>query len=306
MKSIAILHGRERTFPEAFCAEVNRRNCGVHAEEARIGFASTEQRHTYSVIVDRISHEVPFYQTWLKQQALDGAQIINNPFWKLADDKYFGTVLAQRLGVAVPKSILLPQREYVEDITAESLSNMLLVNWEEVAAFTGWPCYLKPTHGGGWKSVFKCDSLHALLHNYNQSGKQLMMLQEGIVWDAYARLICIGKKSIRIAPWNPDKPHHQRYTHADFHYGPELEALMLRQGQLLNEALGYDMNTVEFAVRDGVPYAIDFMNTAPDFDRNSLTADTFEWVVRTMADLCIERALHPAGSDLPRHAGALL
>ncbi len=306
MKHIAILHGRERTFPEAFCAEINRRNLGVTATEARIGYATTDLHRVYDVIVDRISHEVPFYQTWLKQQALEGAFVVNNPFWKLADDKYFGTVLAARLGVAVPKSILLPQREYLEDITAASLSNMLLTNWEEVGAFTGWPCYLKPAHGGGWKSVFKCDSMETLLHNYNRSGTQLMMLQEGIVWDAYARLICIGKKNIRIAPWNPDMAHHERYTKADFNYGPELEALMIRQGQLLNEALGYDMNTVEFAVRDGIPYAIDFMNTAPDFDRNSLTGDSFDWVVKAMADLCIECALKPGESQLPKRCTDML
>ncbi|MSR74838.1 MAG: hypothetical protein EXS14_05130 [Planctomycetes bacterium] len=306
MKSIAILHGRERTFPEAFCTEINKRNCGVVAQEARIGHGTTDLGRVYDVIVDRISHEVPFYQGWLKQQALLGTQVINNPFWKLADDKYFGTVLAARLGIAIPKSILLPQREYIEDITPASLSNMLLTSWEEVGAFTGWPCYLKPVNGGGWKSVFRCTSMEELLNNYNGSGTQVMMLQEGITWEAYARLICIGRKNIRIAPWNPDKAHQERYTKAEFNYGPELEALMIRQGQILNEALGYDMNTVEFAIRDGIPYAIDFMNTAPDFDRNSLTADTFEWVVQAMANMCIEMALKSTGSQAPARFSALL
>jgi glutathione synthase/RimK-type ligase-like ATP-grasp enzyme len=303
---IAILHGRERTFPAAFIAEVNRRNVGVVAEEARIPFGSTERSRPYDVIVDRISHEVPFYQTWLKQQSLEGARVINNPFWRLADDKYFGTCLAKKLGIAVPRSIVLPQRAYVEDISPESLTNMLLTNWEEVAAFTGWPCFLKPTHGGGWKSVHKCSNMDELLQNYNKSGQTLMMLQEGIQWEAYARLVCIGKKDIRIAPWNPDKPHHERYSKADFHYGPELEALMVRQGQLLNEALGYDMNTVEFAIRDGVPYAIDFMNTSPDFDANSLTPETFNWVVNKMADLTIRLAQNPSQSDVPPRCADLI
>jgi predicted flap endonuclease-1-like 5' DNA nuclease len=56
-------------------------------------------------------------------------------------------------------------------------------------------------------------------------------------------------------------------------------------------ALGYDMNTVEFALKDGVPYAIDFTNPAPDFDVNSLTPHYFDWVVKTMADYTIELAL---------------
>ena len=59
----------------------------------------------------------------------------------------------------------------------------------------------------------------------------------------------------------------------------------------LNQALGYDMNTTEFAIKDGVPYAIDFTNPAPDFEVTSLTDAYFPWVVNKMADLCIDLAL---------------
>ena len=117
-----------------------------------------------------------------------------------------------------------------------------------------------------------------------------MMLQEGIEWEAYARLLCIGKEEVLIAPWDPTKPHHLRYTEAAFSYGDGLEKLMIEQAREINRALGYDMNTVEFAIRNGVPYAIDFTNTAPDFDRNSLTGDHFDWVVEKMTDLAIQRA----------------
>jgi hypothetical protein len=62
------------------------------------------------------------------------------------------------------------------------------------------------------------------------------------------------------------------------------------------------MNSLEFAIRDGVPYAIDFMNPAPDFDINSLGPKWFEWVVRTMADVTIAMALQdrdPPSPDAP-------
>ena len=58
-------------------------------------------------------------------------------------------------------------------------------------------------------------------------------------------------------------------------------------------ALGYDMCSLEFAVRGGVPYAIDFMNPAPDMDINSLTPDYFAWVVQHMADMVIRLAKKP-------------
>ena len=291
MKRVGIMHGRERSFPEAFCAEINSRNAGVHAESLGVDAIHHLMDRPYDVIVDRISHEVPFFQIYLKHCTLLGTSVINNPFWRIADDKYFGTVLAARLGIAVPRTYLLPQREYVKDITPESLSNLRLVDWEQVGQQVGYPCFIKPSSGGGWKSVSKCDDLNELLNAYNESGELVMMLQEGITWEAYARLIVIGKDEVLIAPWDPSKPHHERYAAADFSYSPELEELMKQQARVLNRALGYDMNTVEFAIRDGVPYAIDFTNTAPDFDAASLTGPHFQWVVEKMADLAIVRAL---------------
>ena len=290
MKRIGIVHGQERSFPEAFCNTVNGRTAGAFAEPVGISALRHDSDLDYDVIIDRISHEVPFYQTWLKQSAMQGTRVINNPFWRIADDKYFGTALVARLGIAVPRTLLLPQREYIDDIKPESLTNLRFVDWDQVAAHVGFPCYLKPATGGGWKSVSRCNDLGELIANYNESGQLVMMLQEGIEWEAYARLLCIGKDQVLIAPWDPSKPHHLRYTEASFSYGPELEARMIEQAKVLNTALGYDMNTVEFAIRDGVPYAIDFTNTAPDFDRQSLTEHHFDWVVDRMANLAIHRA----------------
>ena len=299
MKRIGILFGQERTFPEAFCQAVNTRGAGAFAEPVKVEALRHDTEAGYDVIVDRISHEVPYYQMFLKQAALAGTRVINNPFWRIADDKYFGTVLAAQLGVAVPKTLLLPQREYVDDITSDSLTNLDLVDWDRVGDEVGFPCYIKPATGGGWKSVSRCRDGQELLTAFNDSGDLVMMLQEGIEWEAYARLLCIGKEEVLIAPWDPSKPHHLRYTEASFSYGAELEQLMIEQARAINRALGYDMNTVEFAIRDGVPYAIDFTNTAPDFDRNSLTGPHFDWVVDAMAGLAIRRAHEePARGDM--------
>ena len=299
MKRIGILHGRERTFPEAFCAAINASGLDIRAESIRIEDTRADMPREWDVLVDRISHEVPFYQLFLKQAALQGTRIINNPFWRIADDKYFGTCLAARLGIAIPRTMILPQREYVKDISPESLTNLSLVDWEGVASYLGMPCYLKPATGGGWKDVSKCRDIQELIGNYDQSGRQVMMVQEEIRWEAYARLLCIGRERVRIAPWDPTLPHPERYVKAAFTYSDELEALMIGQALLLNRALGYDMNTVEFAIRDGVPFAIDFTNSAPDFDSNSITPADFVWVVEAMAELAIARALEDGQPELP-------
>lgn len=291
-RRVGLLVGKERSFPDALIAEINTRSAGVVAEYVRIGHASSDDPHRYDVIVDRISHEVTFYQTYLKRAVLGGTHIINNPFWRIADDKFFGTCLAQELGIAVPKTVALPNKDYPEGIVAESLGNLVYpVDWQAVADYTGMPAFLKPHWGGGWKLVNRVDSISELLARYDESGDHCMILQEAISWSMYVRCICIGQREILVVPWDPRKSHFERYVGAmHWRLDSSLERLIVEQARLLNEALGYDMNTVEFAIRDGVPYAIDFMNSAPDFDITSLGETYFTWTVNAMADLAISRA----------------
>lgn len=291
MLKVGLLVGRERSFPNALIEEINKRNQSVTADYIRVGEVASNMACPYQVIIDRISHEVAFYQTYLKTATLSGTVVINNPFWRMADDKFFGTALVEKLGVAVPKTVVLPMHSYMEGISAESLSNLKFpLNWQAVIEYIGLPAFLKPHWGGGWKAVNRVNTLEELLFHYNQSGQLCMMLQEFIDWQQYVRCICIGKKEILITNWDPRKPHFERYRGTDQTLDPNLEERIRIDAIKINEALGYDMNTVEFAVRDNIPYAIDFMNSAPDFDISSLTEKYFPWVINKMADLVIESA----------------
>jgi len=218
--------------------------------------------------------------------------VINNPFMWTADDKFFEASLATRLDVAHPKTIVLPNKEYVPGIVHdESLRNLIYpFDWDAMLEYVGLPCVLKDAHGGGWRDVFICHTKEDLWHAYNQSGLHTMVLQEYIRWDHYVRCMCLGQED--VLPMKYD-PHQRRYIVDHAHMSPELGERVVADALKLVRALGYDMNTVEFAVRDGVPYAIDFMNPAPDMDINSLTPTYFEWCVRHMADMAIDRATNP-------------
>lgn len=301
MLKVGLLVGRERSFPDALIREVNERNAGVYAEYVKVGEVSSDAACPYQVIIDRISHEVVFYQPYLKAAALSGTVIINNPFWRMADDKFFGTALVERMGIAVPKTLILPSRAYPDSIIPESLSNLKFpLDWQAVVGYTGLPAILKPHWGGGWKDVRRVSSIQELIAAYDQTGQLCMMLQEFIEWQKYVRCICIGKSNILITNWDPRKPHFDRYRGLDQNIDPALAARIRSDAIKINEALGYDMNTVEFAIRDGIPYAIDFMNSAPDFDISSLTELYFPRVVEAMADLVIERA-REAGDFRPHY-----
>jgi hypothetical protein len=291
-KRVGLLVGREWSFPPAFIEEVARRKAGVTVEYARIGAPSMDQPLPYDVLIDRISHEVPFYRTYLKKAVLDGITVVNNPFMWSADDKFFGATLATKLGVASPKTVALPNKSYVPGIVpSESLRNLEFpLDWEGIARHVGMPCILKDAHGGGWKEVYVCRSLDELLHHYDNSGLLTMVVQEFIQWDKFVRCLCLGQEAILPMPYDPRE---RRYLVQPGYFSPELEARIVQDARTLVQALGYDMNSIEFAVRDDVPYAIDFMNPAPDMDINSLTPTYFEWTVKGMADMAIKLAKKP-------------
>jgi glutathione synthase/RimK-type ligase-like ATP-grasp enzyme len=224
--------------------------------------------------------------------------VINNPFWWSADEKFFNNCLSTKIGVPVPRTVILPSRDLPPDTSDQSFMNLVYpMDWETIFRYVGFPAYMKPFAGGGWKNVYKLHNAEEFYQKHGETGQLVMLLQEEIVFTEYYRCYCIGGKYVRIMSYEPRNPHHERYN-ADFSPSQErlqqMEEIVLR----INAWLGYDFNTVELAVKDGIPYAIDFCNPAPDAERTSVGEDNFNWVVEKAADYAIERAAaHQEGVD---------
>jgi hypothetical protein len=296
---IGVLRGRENSFPDAFIAKVNSMNRGATAEFVQLGATKLNEPVPYRVIVDRISHDVPYYSVYLKMAALQGTYCINNIFWRTADDKFFGYAAAEKLGLRSPRTVVLPNRENIDDINAESLRNLWPTDFGMFLDYVGLPCIMKPAFGGGWRDVFKIESFDELLHHYNNSGQKTMMLQEFIKWDTYIRVPTVGRRWARAIEYDP-KPmamggYGQDYGSLPGPMRDKAEELSIR----FNQALGYDMNALEFAVRDGEFYGIDLTNYAPDFDYRSLKDAHFPWVVEKMAEVAVEKALSGEPTPAP-------
>ena len=292
MKKIGILFGRERSFPHALIERINSLKVpGIVAEAVTINKVAQGEPSGYAVVLDRISQDVPFYRAWLKNAALCGTAVVNNPFWWSADEKFFNNCLATKLGVAVPNTVILPSKDHPADCTAESFSNLAFpLDWDGIFTYIGWPAYFKPHSGGGWKNVYKCRNQDEFFKAYGETGQLVMLLQSEVTFDDYYRCYCIGGTDVRIMPYEPRNPHHLRYVVDRPPASPELLE-RIRQGVLsLNQALGYDFNTVEFAISGGVPYAIDFCNPAPDADRKSVGEENFAWVIEAASKMLITRA----------------
>jgi hypothetical protein len=291
---VGLLVGREWSWPPKFLEEVNRRNTGVTAEFVKLGGTQMNEPLPFSVLIDRISHEVPYYRSYLKHALVQGVHVINNPFMWTADDKFFESTLAIKLGVAHPKTLVLPNKDYVPGIVpSESLRNLMYpLDWQYILDYVGLPCILKDAHGGGWRGVYVCHTLGELIHHYNNSGLLTMVVQEFIEWEQYIRCMCLGREEVLAMRYDP---HQRKYIvqKPEDYLGVPLAKRVIDDSLKLVNALGYDMNTVEWAVRGGIPYAIDFMNPAPDMDIYSLTEPYFNWAVTHMADLAIKLAKQP-------------
>lgn len=289
-EKIGILVGWEQSFPQAFLERCNKVP-GIHAEIATIGGTPERFASPYRVLVDRISQEVKHYRFWLKAAALGGATVINDPFWWSADDKFFGYSLASRLGVAVPRTAMLPQKDYIPAIIKDrSLRNLEFpLNWEAIVDYVKFPAILKPADGGGWRDVTVVRTPAELLRAYDESGLNVMTLQEFIDFEEYVRCICIGRDRILVIQYDPKRRCYV-YNKAEQWLPKELHDRCVTDAIKLNHALGYDMNSVEFAIKDGVAYAIDFTNPAPDMHIDSILEPYFEICVDWMVDLAVKSA----------------
>lgn len=292
MKRIGILFGGENSFPGALVEHINARNIdGIVAEFVSTGAVQIDRPPHYAVIVDRISHGIPFYRAFLKHAALHGTVVINNPFWASADDKFFNYALAAKLGVAVPPTVILPHKQLPPGCTDRSMRNLEFpLDWEAVFACVGEHGFLKPIDGGGWRDVHEVHNREEFFRAYDQSRDLCMVYQKAVHFTEYFRCCVVGRKKVLIMAYDPLRPHAERYVEGAPRSAKMLLKRIRQDAVKLCRALGYDFNTVEFAVERGIPYAIDFMNPVPDADLHSIGQANFDWIVKEVASLAIAKA----------------
>lgn len=296
-KRIGLLLGQEWSFPPAFLEEVNGRDAGVLAEYVELGGTRAGQPLGYDVIVDRISHRVPYYRTVLKHAVLQGAYVINDPFRWSADDKFAQSSLAASLDVPAPRAVALPQKSYARGVVSESLRNLSYpLDWENLAEYVGLPAILKDIFNGHDRTILRVDTVDALIQAYDETGERCMMLQELIETDHFVHSFCVGHENTLVVRYDSVE---ERYLVDDeFDDENSLQNQIGTFAHRLNRALGYDVNSIEFAVRDGVPYAIDLLNPAPEIDINRMTPRHFDWFVQALADYAIDAAFSQAKIDV--------
>jgi hypothetical protein len=295
-KRIGLVVGRESDWPSAFMAAVNERDEGIIAELVQLGGTLMDDIYPYAVIVDRMSHEVPYYRAYLQHAAVLGCYIIDNPFTWSVDNKFFGMALAKKLGLKIPRTAVLPNKNIDGDIAPDSFRNLVYpMNWQGIIDYVGVPAIFKDIRIGGRPAVYRVHSIDELIQRYDESGTRTMLLQQIVESDVHIHCFVIGRESVLLL----------RYSLADGRYLPgtistsEGVGLHLAKDALtLTRAYGYDINMVEFVVKDGQVYVINSTNPTPVMDKALMDPEQFAWCVRKIADIAISRVRRP----LPQRA----
>ena len=255
---------------------------GVEVERVSIEPFDLRQPCNYDVVIDRLTHWYHTSREWIKKAVLmDGLYVFNNPWSVQSMEKQTTYCAMMHLGMPIPETVLIPPKSYepTPDLQPTLRRYAKLFDLGQVGAQLGYPMFMKPYDGGGWKGVSRVDNEQQLRARYDESGKLVMHLQKAVdPFDLFIRCIGFGPQT-RIVKYDPTAPLHDRYTQ-ERHFVDKEQADLLRDTTLtINAFFGWDFNSCESLRKDGTWYPIDFANPCPDSQVTSLHRH-FPWLVK--------------------------
>lgn len=275
------------------------RGLSIFAEFIKIGEIEIKAPIQHRLVVDWASHQMPFYEEYLKYVVLNGGYVINNPFWRGLDSKFFQYALANKSEIRVPPAILLPPHEYEINLPSGALQNLVYpLLWEKIYETIGFPALLRPYQIDSPEAAIMINDLEHLLDVYHHTGTKMMILQQVLAYDHFVRSYTIGKKWVLSIKYDP---YHYQYYVDHEHLSPELGRQINRACQKINQKLGYDINMIDFGIKDDKAYMIDVGNPVPEIHPDIITPFYFDELVERIAAMCIDYVLHPPKYQMMGH-----
>lgn len=263
--------------------ELNLRLENVEARVIGISDISLFQPLEYKIILDRQSYLEPYLRCAMKHAALHGTYVINNPFSCSLDDKFFFYGIAEKLGMNVPRTLMLPP--FNPDYEFGHV--LPPVSWKWVEKEMKFPAVLKPVNGYAWRNVFFVNSIEELAEIYKQTDNETMILQERVEYGEYVRTFVVGKKHVLPVKYVPEE---RKYVYTKDFLSEEMRKKIERICVKLNTVLDYDINTVEIGIVGEKPYLIDFSNYVPEIRRYNLPEEYYHWIVEKIAKTIVDYA----------------
>lgn len=241
----------------------------------------------WNVIIDRMSFCCTYLREVVKNLSLGGTYVMNNPFAAFATNKLIEIRICQALDISYPKTILLPNQFWREDL-GEIIREP---DFDQVASYVGLPCVMKPFDGYGWENVFFVSSLQELKDIYETKRQDYTLLvQEQIKYVDYYRAFCINKRDVLFIKWIPRPLAMGQYLISDLKpIESQLDAIT-RQTIQLNVTLDLDVNAVEWCIDEqGKIWLIEAFNEVPDIDKRSIPEPYYEWIVEKFVNCVIDK-----------------
>lgn len=286
---IGLLLGNEISMPDAFESLLQKLNLKInyngetytfHTERITIEPFNIRYQPKYDLVIERVSHWHKNPREWLKKIIIDGVYVVNNPFNFQSMEKHTGFCMLAKLGVDIPDTWLLPQKDQSELLQEALELYSKFFDLDGIAESIGYPLYMKPYDGGGWVGVSRINNQQELHKAYDESGTRMMHLQKGIEFDKFCRALNIGPDVMPIQ-YLPDQPLHKRYN-INFHFlNPDEGDQMIKITRLVGSVFGWEYNSCEVAIKDGRLYPIDFSNPVPDSSLMSLHF-YFPWIIKSL------------------------
>lgn len=293
IKKIGLLLSDEDDWPGAFEGLVRRYNpsisyrrqkYGVQVERIRIHPFNLRAPTSYHLVIDRLAYWHYQPREWLKKAALvNDVYLLNNPFTFQSMEKHSAYCAMIRLGLNIPETWLIPPKAGpdTEKYRRTAARYHDFFDLPGLAAQIGYPLYMKPFDGGGWRGVSRIDDPEGLMRAYDESGQMLMHLQQGLDnFDVFVRSLAIGPQVISLK-YDPARPMHDRYQidhgFLSAEKGSEARAIT----KTINAFFRWDFNSCEAILKDGVLSPIDFANACPDIALTSLHY-YFPWAIKAL------------------------
>lgn len=294
---IGLIVGAEWDLPEALMQAIAESAENATAELVKLGGTFTEKPVDYQVILDRMSHKIPYYRAFLKHAVLHGVYTINNPFIWDSDNKFLGTGLINRLNLNYPRTVILPNKNVEFETNPDTFRNLEYpMDWEAIIQYVGVPAVFKDIYIGGRQFASRVHNVDELIQRYDESGTRTTVLQEIIESDDHLHAFVIGRNQVMIL----------HYVQTSGTYRPGmlsqekgLGAELAGYARKITQIYEYDINMVEFVLQKETIYVINSTNPAPDIDRQLMTQEQFTWCVNHMAELAISRAKRPLPQTIP-------
>ncbi len=236
----------------------------------------------YDLVIDRLTHWYSTSREWIKKAILvNDLYVYNNPWSLQSNEKHTSYAAMMRLGLPVPRTWMLPPKSYdvSDDLEATLRQYARMFSLEEIGAKIGYPFYMKPYHGGGWKGVTRIDDAAGLQKAYDASGTEIMNLQAAVLpHDRFVRCVGLGPQTRKVN-YDPGAPLHDRYRMEIDFLEPDDVSVLEDMTMTINAFFGWDFNSCESLRRDGIWHPIDFANACPDSQVTSLHYH-FPWLIK--------------------------